>query len=213
MTDQPHGLGPTRARILALLQSSATPLTINAIAGVMGMHKNSARFHLDGLVEAGYAERRKDTSGLQGRPPMLYHSSAAAPSISNLHLVELVETLIGTLIPQTDDGMAVAERAGRAWAGNLGPADPSDDDEVVRELVRQLSERGYTTEVDGGEMLFNRCPFRGTVSPEQLPTICAMHQGFLDAFVDGTGVEVGQLERGPVQCRVALQSKSVTLAS
>lgn len=196
-----------------MLQASATPLTINDVAQDLGMHKNSARFHLDGLIDAGFAVRRKDTSGLQGRPPMLYSATSAAPSISNLHLVELVESLIGTLIPDTDDGTATAERVGRAWASSLGPHKRVDFDDVVESLTRHLGERGYTTEASDTDLLFNRCPFRGVVSPEKLPTICAMHQGFLDSFVDGTQASVGQLKRGDIQCTASLNRRPVVLAS
>jgi DNA-binding MarR family transcriptional regulator len=48
---------PSRARGLALLRAAGSPLGVHEVAGHTGLHPNTARFHLDGLVEAGLATR------------------------------------------------------------------------------------------------------------------------------------------------------------
>lgn len=109
MTNTPHGLGPTRARVLGLLQAATEPTSVVEVADELGLHKNSARFHLDALVDAGYAERAVNATGTQGRPPLVFSATSEAPSISNLHLTELVQVLISSFIEPTDDARARAE--------------------------------------------------------------------------------------------------------
>ena len=60
-------LGESRARVLDLLRASGGPLRAQDVAGQAGLHPNTARFHLDALVEAGLATRKpqpRETLGL-----------------------------------------------------------------------------------------------------------------------------------------------------
>ena len=84
-----HGLGRTRARILQVLLNSSDPATVNSLAKQLGLHPNSARFHLDGLVEAGYATKSPKIHG-RGRPRLIYRATQSAPDVTNQHLRQLV---------------------------------------------------------------------------------------------------------------------------
>ena len=44
--DPSRGLGRTRSRVLALMQDVSEPLAADEVAERMGLHPNTARFHL-----------------------------------------------------------------------------------------------------------------------------------------------------------------------
>ena len=205
-TTQQHGLGPTRARVLSLLQGATAPQSVSDIAEELGLHRNSARFHLDALVTAGYAERAVVTSGAQGRPPLLYAATQASPTLSSTHLLELTDVLLSHVRDISPDAEASTRDAGRLWGARIAPEDlPAD--EVVDELTRHLAERGFGTEQDGDTLVFRRCPFRGTVGGMRMPLVCAIHQGFLDGYLEGTDFEAGALEIGPEICAVIVSAR------
>lgn len=186
MTDVPHGLGPTRARVLALLQAATEPTSVIDVADELGLHKNSARFHLDALVDAGYAERAVAATGTQGRPPLVFTATSEAPTIGNLHLTELVQVLISTFIQPTDDARERAEGAGRTW-GTAVASQEQPGGQALAELSTHLAERGFGTSQDDTVVTFTRCPFRSNISPELLPLVCSMHKGFMDGYLETSG--------------------------
>ena len=208
MTPSTHGLGPTRARVLSLLQSAPSPLSVVVIADKLGLHRNSARFHLDALVEAGYASAAKEQTGQQGRPPLLYSVSAEAPTLNNAHLVELTSLLIANFVAPIDGALARAEEVGRGWGRSVVEDEDTAGEEALADLVAHLGERGFATVHDDENLRFTRCPFRSTVAPEHMPLVCAMHQGFLDGYLDSvdTGVEADRIVVGARECVARLRS-------
>lgn len=209
MTNTPHGLGPTRARVLGLLQAATEPTSVVEVADELGLHKNSARFHLDALVDAGYAERAVNATGTQGRPPLVFSATSEAPSISNLHLTELVQVLISSFVEPTDDARARAEGAGRTWGASVA-AQEQPSGEALSELAVHLGERGFGTTQDAASVTFTRCPFRSTIEPEQLPLVCSMHRGFLDGYLDafGSNLVTDELQIGPKLCHATFEVAS-----
>lgn len=193
-----HGLGPTRTRVLSLLQSACDPLTVGAVAEELELHKNSARFHLDALVDAGYAERSTEPSGRTGRPPLLYTATSESPTISNAHLLELTTVLLDEFVAREPDGAEQALAAGRRWGRD------TRDEPTVEGLKDQLARRGFGVQQEGDELVFTRCPFREAISPEQLPMVCAVHQGLLDGFVEDSAIQIGTIAVGPRTCRATL---------
>ncbi|MDO5092196.1 MAG: helix-turn-helix domain-containing protein [Propionibacteriaceae bacterium] len=207
MTTIAHGLGPTRARVLALLQTSATPLTISEIAERLGLHQNSSRFHLEALVSTGYANRVQAETGAPGRPPMRYHATTESPELHHTHLLELTQTLLGQLSQLTPDPAASATEAGRSWGRQITPkttSAPGEPELIITDLIGHLGERGFTTTRDEQGLCFPRCPFRGAIRPDLLPLVCAVHQGFLEGYLEDTGVGCDQLRIGPQLCQVRL---------
>src|SRR5699024_12349229 len=60
--------GRMRSYVLELVRNSDEPGSVVDIAHATGLHRNTARFHLDGLVEAGRGRRRAGAAGRAGRP-------------------------------------------------------------------------------------------------------------------------------------------------
>ena len=77
--DASASLGRSRGRVLELLRDSGAPLTTADVAQRCRMHPNTARFHLDALVEAGLAVRDPGRAhAAPGRPATGYRASANA---------------------------------------------------------------------------------------------------------------------------------------
>jgi len=187
--------------VLTYLQAATEPRSVIDVAAELDLHKNSARFHLDALVEAGYAERSVNATGSQGRPPLVFIATSEAPTIGNLHLTELVQVLISSFIEPTDDSISIAQRAGHTWGASVASQeDPSGQD--LGTLAVHLGERGFGTNHEDSGITFTRCPFRSAVTAEQLPLVCAIHKGFLDGYLDATGSDLttASLEVGPQRC-------------
>lgn len=195
-----HGLGPTRTRVLSLLQSASDPLTVGTVAAALELHKNSARFHLDALVAAGYATRTAEPNGRTGRPPLLYAPTDESPTVSNQHLLELATALLDEFASGPDAGEERARRAGERW----GRQARGTEEPTLAALKGHLARRGFGVHDDEDQLTFTRCPFRDIVSEDQLPMVCAVHQGLLEGFVEGSALRVGQLDVGPRVCTAAI---------
>ncbi len=111
-------LGRSRAEMLDMLRAADGPLGVREVAQRMGLHPNTARFHLEALVEAGLAARETEDRETPGRPRIGYRAAADGPAGRRRYrlLAEMLATLIaGTM---SAPGRA-AEEAGREWGAYL----------------------------------------------------------------------------------------------
>ena len=199
-----HGLGPTRARVLALLQTEGG-MSIPEVAANLVVHNNTARFHLEALVEAGYVRRRREAPHGQGRPRTLYLSSEAAPRVDVTHLRDLTQVLVRQFILGAPEPDAVAEQVGRAWGEEAGRATLGEEDEAHRDddigsLLQHTGEMGFAGErVDAETIEFHSCPYRNMGQPTR-DGVCRIYLGMLRGFLDArdSDVEVASLTPGEV---------------
>src|ERR1019366_9382343 len=77
-------LGQRRADVLALLRAAGSPVGVREVAGQTGLHPNTARFHLDALVDAGLATRAPRARAVPGRPSMAYQAVEGGGAIERL---------------------------------------------------------------------------------------------------------------------------------
>ncbi len=180
-------------------------MTVSDVGAALELHKNSARFHLDALVDAGFALRSTASTGSQGRPPRGYAATSEAPSVTNMHLLELTQLLLRHFVASSPDATALAEDAGREWGESVTDRD-TPPEQVLAELCNRLADRGFGVAREGSTLRFARCPFRATTPPEQLPLVCAIHQGFLEGFARASrgNLMVGRLEVGKQVCSVTI---------
>ncbi|HSO69606.1 MAG TPA: hypothetical protein VLQ67_08190, partial [Arachnia sp.] len=96
-------------------------------------------------------------------------------------------------------------QAGRNWGASMVDDEPEDTD-PVEGLVAHLAERGFGTDAVGEQLTFTRCPFRAEVGLKELPIVCAIHQGFVDGYLDASGsvMLAGRIDVGPRLCHLAL---------
>src|SRR5437870_9707639 len=74
-------LGQSRAHVLDLLRAAGSPAGVRDIADQAGLHPNTARFHLDALVDAGLAARAPKERTTPGRPSMAYRAVAGGETM------------------------------------------------------------------------------------------------------------------------------------
>ena len=72
-------LSPQRWRVLVALHDSGSACTVAQIAALLGLHANTARTHLDALVDAGLARRQRVPPHGRGRPASSYRSVPLEP--------------------------------------------------------------------------------------------------------------------------------------
>ena len=185
LTDPPAdvAVGTRRAEVLAVLREAGRPLSVQQIAEQTGLHLNTARFHLDGLVADGLAERAAEERATPGRPRILYGARAEGPGPRSFAL--LAEMLTG-LVASLGEAGPVSLEAGRAWGRHLvdrpAPSQPVDADDATARLNRMLDAIGFQPEMstgsDGVEVRLHHCPFRA-VAQRHTDVVCAIHLGMM----------------------------------
>jgi predicted ArsR family transcriptional regulator len=177
-------LGRSRARVLDLLRVAGGPLGVQEVAGRSGLHPNTARFHLDALVQAGLATRQPRPRTARGRPSIAYRAADGGPGDRRYRLLaEMLSTLITGMMPTP---AAAAEEAGHEWGGYLTEQPPPyqrpDTGQAINELTAILAGMGFAPEIvaDGTRprMLLHDCPFREVAQRHQ-EVVCSLHLGLM----------------------------------
>jgi predicted ArsR family transcriptional regulator len=176
--------------VWALLQQTGDPLGVIDVAERIGLHANTARFHLDGLVEAGLAERAVEDREVPGRPRTLYTASSDATSTGRRSYRLLAEILAGFLSSQTPQPAKAAVKAGNAWgrylANKPAPFEHIDSAGAIGQLVSVLDEVGFEPEaVTSGRkrrILLHQCPFR-EVAESHSDIACSIHLGLMQGML------------------------------
>ncbi len=177
-------LGRSRARVLDLLRGAGSPLTVHETADRTGLHPNTARFHLDGLVELGLATREPQARETPGRPSMTYRAAAGAGPGSGRRyrlLAEMLASLIAGTMPEPGKA-AVA--AGREWGAYLTeqplPYQRQGAVEAIERLAGIMDELGFAPQAvaDGKQhrLCLHECPFREVAQRHQ-EVVCLLHLG------------------------------------
>lgn len=194
LTDQASDPPPDarRTEVLVLLRQATGPLSVAEVAKAMDLHANTARFHLDGLVEDGLAERATESRDTRGRPRVLYTSEGAPPGPSSYAL--LAEMLTGLVSTLADAGSESVE-LGRMWGRHLverpAPSERLATDEALARLDSLLDEVGFEPETGPPgkdvEVRLRHCPFRA-VAEKHTDVVCAIHLGLMQGALDELGV-------------------------
>jgi predicted ArsR family transcriptional regulator len=186
MPDPGPSLGQSRAHVLDLLRAAGSPAGVQEIADRAGLHPNTARFHLDALVDAGLAARAPKEKTTPGRPSMAYRAvEGGAPAGRRRYrlLAEMLTSLIAGVMPKP--GEAAAE-AGREWGRYLTEQPPPYQrlgaSEAVERLTATLEEVGFAPEAVADrtpyQLRLRQCPFREVAENHQ-DVICQLHLGLM----------------------------------
>jgi predicted ArsR family transcriptional regulator len=179
-------LGQSRARVLDLLRAAGSPLGVQEVAGRAGLHPNTARFHLDGLVEAGLASREPQPRATPGRPSMAYRATGDGdPAGARRYrlLAEMLTSLVAGMMP--DPGTAAVE-AGREWGGYLteqpSPYQWPSTGEAVGRLTVIMEKLGFAPKAESNgkryRICLRHCPFR-EIAQQHQDVVCALHLGLM----------------------------------
>ncbi len=189
--DPAHGLGPMRARVLGLLQDAGEPMTAATVGERLSLHVNTARFHLDALVDSGLAVRQREERSTPGRPKVLYAPAAAAPDVAHRSYRLLAEILTSYLADRLPEPSTSAEEAGHAWGRYLSepptPFHRPDEGEALDALVRGLDRIGFDSRVvsepESVRLEVSHCPFL-EVAEGHNDVVCSVHLGLMRGMLE-----------------------------
>ena len=208
-TTGPERLGPTRRRVLAHLQEVADPQPTESLAGALGLHPNTVRFHLDALLREGLVRKVTERRGLQGRPRALFTAAPTGRSVTDLPYRALVDALLAYVRTSEDPQHPLAEEIGEAWGRSLvGAAQTTSTDSLV-DVVNGLGLTSRLVIGDGVDRLeIVRCPFR-ELTRHGDATVCRIHLGMMRGYLaaDGADRTVSELRPwvGPELCLALLE--------
>jgi predicted ArsR family transcriptional regulator len=180
-------LGRSRAGVLDMLHAAGCPLGAREVARRMGLHPNTARFHLEALAEAGLAVRESEGRETPGRPRIGYRAAADGPAGRRRYrlLAEMLASMIAGTMPEP--GKA-AEEAGREWGAYLTePLQPYQKlpaEKAIGKLSAIMDELGFAPRAQAGPgsgeylLSLRQCPFREVARHHQ-DVICALHLGLM----------------------------------
>ena len=163
-----------RLAILRFLRERGEPALVTEVARATGLHPNTAREHLDRLVQARFVGRDAEHRGTAGRPRLRYRllrRPAAATADQRFRAVFL-------------------ERAAEGVAS--ATADASSRTQVARQLAAlelHLDDLGFApeTEAPARTVHLRRCPY-ATLAHERTELMCEVH---LDLARDVLAAEGG----------------------
>jgi predicted ArsR family transcriptional regulator len=184
-------LSAARAAILERLKDQPEPTTQAALVAATGLHENTVREHLTGLVRRGLVRRfRAEPSG-RGRPAWLYEH-IAEPGGSEY--AGLAAVLARTIARTSPDPTRDATDAGEEWGHQLARdrVAAATDPEHARELVvEMLDDLGFEPERDTGSpstVRLTRCPLLEAAHrhPE---VVCGVHLGIVRGALEEYGAD------------------------
>ncbi|HET7386000.1 MAG TPA: helix-turn-helix domain-containing protein [Nocardioidaceae bacterium] len=179
-------LGPSRTRTLQVLQDADNPLGVQEVAELVGLHVNTARFHLDGLVEAGLATRTREDRSEPGRPRIVYTAEPTGRQVGQRSYRLLSEILVSFLAASVRRPTDGALEAGRAWGRYLterpAPFQQMDAGTSLDHLMQILADVGFDPEAAGTkqrpQIRLRHCPFR-EVAKTHSDVVCSIHLGLM----------------------------------
>jgi predicted ArsR family transcriptional regulator len=196
--------GRTRERILELMLKSEEPLTVQAVASVVGISRNAAHQHLAGMEREGLIERGAAVQ-TGGRPSRGFHLSAAGRATFPRQYSLLAKQLLGELsqLLGPDELRGAMRRIGKMLAGTLADrAGPNADEALIAGLMREL---GYESRVvdgpDGPEIEAHNCVFHDLAKADQ--AICEVDLALLRSLSGKTVDHRRCMARGEGSCRFA----------
>jgi predicted ArsR family transcriptional regulator len=211
-------LSTSRAAVLEQLRDQPEPSTLAALATVTGLHENTVREHLAGLVRMGLVRRFPAADGRRGRPAYLYESVEDAEA-GDAEYAQLAVALATGLARLSPDPAADAVALGREWGRELsrerspqapdGASDGAPNRDGRSAVVALLDDLGFEPRPgeDPAEVLLTRCPLLQAAHREP-EVVCGIHLGIVRGVLDEHGSDPAgcALEpfAGPGYCRLQI---------
>ncbi|MDR0627243.1 MAG: helix-turn-helix domain-containing protein [Bifidobacteriaceae bacterium] len=187
-----------RTHIIQILRDARAPVTVTQVAQEVGVHVNTARFHLEALVDAGLATRSAQSRDTPGRPQMGYLGTLPNQTHERAHSYRLLAQMLTTAVAQSGSGSArwmyqAGQDWGRRMTASAGPSAAAEESEIVERLVERLDALWFAPELPDdqpGKLLLHNCPFidSAKLSPG---VVCQLHAG----MINGTLAEMGSNQR------------------
>lgn len=168
--------------VLAELRAAAGPLRIAEIAERLGVHPNTVRFHLGGLIERGQVERVEAAPTGPGRPAQLFRAVPGMDPGGPRHYRLLAELLLADLAAHPH-AAAWAADAGRAWGARLG-AEGARVEEPAQRLAELMADLGFAPEQPAAHdhIVLRHCPFL-ELAQQHPEVVCQVHLGMAQGLL------------------------------
>ena len=210
-----------RQEVLNALRSSESPMSMLDIAGQLGLHVNTVRFHLQVLADSGRVERVEPTRTSPGRPPLMFRAHRGMDPAGPRNY-QLLADALATRLSADNESIDKAIETGRAWGHRLTADTPSaqavtSDEQATDQLIGMLEELGFSPQrrssAAGTQIGLRHCPFLDLV-PKHEDVICPVHLGLMQGAMAAMNavINVERLEpfAEPDLCLAHLGSSSAT---
>ena len=164
---------PAQRRVLEVVEGAGQPISSAEVAKTLKLHPNTAREHLDALLNSGLVTTVPMRTGKRGRPTLLYSVTTLDPNqILSTYLDVITATAIS--LAEGSDGVAQAIAVGKNWAGLTQPRS-----EAGSEGANAVA----ATSAASAEVPNGAAPASDAVTPSNLS------QASADAAGDANGVD------------------------
>jgi predicted ArsR family transcriptional regulator len=187
---------PRHAEVLNLLRTAGSPLGVADVAARLGIHANTARFHLDALTADGAAVRTLSSAQGPGRPRAVYAPKPGMSRDGARGYQFLAQILLSWLSAKGAEATAGAMQAGRTWGAFLAerpaPFRAVTAEASVTGLTGLLDELGFDpAPVDSPPSVIRlrHCPFLELAEGYD-QVVCAIHLGLMQGALTGLGAPV-----------------------
>ncbi len=196
---------------MEFLQEQPQPVGTADVAAALGLHHNTARLHLDGLVASGLATREHGQPKGRGRPAMRFSSGIAQevdPRVRDY--AHLAAALASVVAQRSEDPAGDARAAGQRWGEEMVAGKrPRSATAARTEVVAILDDLGFDPEADARarSVALRRCPLLD-VAREHPEVVCQVHLGLVRGALQQMGRQDPQVEllpfAEPGACRLHL---------
>jgi predicted ArsR family transcriptional regulator len=169
----------SRVALLEALAKQGTALDAERAAHLVGLHRNTARVHLEQLADAGLVERQTEDRAQPGRPRVLYRAVRDAAILGDPERSESggseyrqLATVLTAQLAASSDAGEQAEQAGRRWVSAIQSVDPSNS------LTTAMDQLGFSPVADNQRIILRSCPFAELAAAQRV-VICGVHLGMI----------------------------------
>jgi len=183
--------GGRRTHIIQILRDAKEPVSVADVAQMVGVHVNTARFHLESLVDAGLATRETEARNAPGRRRILYTGTLPNQTHERAQgyrlLAEILTSTIASKYPDIGEDMhAIGAEWGRYLTSRPAPFEVFDEDEIAERVVDKLDALWFAPELrsePSPHMLLHNCPFiRSAMHAPQV--VCQLHAGMVNGSLE-----------------------------
>lgn len=182
-----------RGQVLRAFRDAPGALSIAEVAQLLEIHPNTARFHVDHLIERGLVEQVRTAPRGPGRPASMFRAVPRMDPEGPRGYRVLAEILSQGLAAAEEPSVAATE-FGRAWgraqAGLPGNRKAPRRSTAVGRMVALLDKLGFAPERDGlaeGPQIrigIRHCPFL-ELAESRPEVICPAHLGIMQGLAEG----------------------------
>ncbi|OBF26035.1 transcriptional regulator [Mycobacterium sp. ACS1612] len=183
-----------RQDVLAALRAADAALSISDIAEQLGIHPNTARFHLEALVKSERVQVVEADHTKPGRPPLMFRAIAGMDPGGPRDYRTLAAILADALGRQSQPARR-AVAAGRAWADHVAaPGSARSRRQAVDRLADLLNDLGFAPEKRSAttgkdEIGLRNCPFL-EVAGTRRDVVCPVHLGLMQGALESWGAPI-----------------------